>query len=67
MNLILKILFIFSFLYFISKAKKISNEKNKQIQNDNILQNKRIIYDVLYINGCHQSILPQSYRYRVLH
>ena len=30
-------------------------------------KNKRILYDVLFINGCNPSILPNPYRYRIIH
>ena len=34
---------------------------------EQITQNKRLIKDVLFINGCDVNIIPHSYRYRVLH
>ena len=43
--------------------------KNFLIRNRNksIKKNKRIIKDVLFINGCNPKILPHPYRFRVLH
>lgn len=41
--------------------KEISFNKN------NKTNNKRIIKDVLFVNGCNIKIIPHSYRYRVLH
>ena len=55
----------------IVKNTKIDNikdrEEEKTIINKNINKNKRIIKDVLFINGCNNKFLPHPYRYRVVH
>ena len=56
---IFKICFI---IFFIYKYKKIDIYSI-----DNKILKKRIIGDVLYVNGCDPNILPHPYRYRVLH
>lgn len=35
--------------------------------NENNSNNKKILRDALFINGCHNDKLPHPYRYRVLH
>ena len=62
MNDYFKILEICLIFFFIYKYKKI----NFYSMNNYILK-KRIIGDVLYVNGCDPNILPHPYRYRVLH
>ena len=46
--------------------KKYEDKKNLTHIVENI-SNKRIIKDVLFINGCDSNIVPHPYRYRVLH
>ena len=58
MKYFFKILLLFFLLNIIIKSYKIN--KNK-------ISNRRILLDVLFINGCSDKILPHSYRYRVLH
>ena len=59
--------FIVSFFFFITRISK------KEVLNESIIDKKlvnyeqRTIKDVLFINGCEINIVPQSYRYRVLH
>ena len=48
----LKIILLFFLLNFILK--------------NNYVKKKRVIRDVLFVNGCHSNI-PHPYRYRVLH
>ena len=69
---IIKAIFI-SFIFLISSIsiKEPSIEDNCQ---QNSLKNGKIIIneineikDILFINGCNPEILPQSYRYRVVH
>jgi hypothetical protein len=39
--------------------------KKVQLNKNNLLK-KRVLYDVLFVNGCDPNILPHPYRYRVL-
>ena len=57
-----KIVKICLIIFFIYKFKKIDIYST----NEKILT-KRIIRDVLFVNGCDPNILPHPYRYRVLH
>ena len=59
---IIKICMIFFFIIKVYKFKK----NNFYLRNNKILK-KRIIRDVLFINGCDPNILPHPYRYRILH
>ena len=43
------------------------NKKIILIDKNDITNNKRILKDVLFINGCNINIIPHPYRYRVLH
>ena len=43
------------------------NNKEISFSINNVTNNKRIIKDVLFVNGCNIKIIPHSYRYRVLH
>ena len=50
----------------------ITEENNKKNENQNEIKsynenNKRIIKDVLFINGCNINTVPHPYRYRILH
>jgi glycosyltransferase involved in cell wall biosynthesis len=54
MNICLKFLFFFILLNIIIKAYKDYTKK-------------RVIRDVLFINGCSEKIIPHTYRYRILH
>ena len=65
-NSIIKVIIV-SFIFFIAKIskKKVLNEPN--IDEKLVTHNQRSIKDVLFINGCQTNIVPQSYRYRVLH
>ena len=50
----------------------ITEENNKKNENQNEIKsynenNKRIIKDVLFINGCNINFVPHPYRYRILH
>ena len=56
LKFIIKIIIFYIFLFILIK-----NGKNS------LKLNKRVIQDVLYISGCEQNIVPQLYRYRVLH
>ena len=56
---IVKISFILIFIY--------NCQKKEIYSTDNIILKKRIIRDVLFVNGCDPHILPHPYRYRVLH
>ena len=59
-------IFFFSliFIIIIKKSDKCYYNKIKLMKNN--LPKKRIIYDVLFVNGCDPNILPHPYRYRVL-
>ena len=78
MNHYLKILllfFILTSIFKIKRKKKIINKYLKKYKKkitqinepELIIKNKRIIRDVLFINGCNYIHLPHPYRYRVLH
>ena len=66
LNIIGKILLI-SLIFLLSdvskKEKIIIPNTDKEI----VINNPRYIKDILFINGCDINIIPQSYRYRVLH
>ena len=49
-------------LIFILAIKVYNHGKNKIYLMKNKLLNKRLIYDVLFINGCDPNILPHPYR-----
>ena len=51
----------------ISKINKTIDNYNKSHLNEDNRNNKIIVKDVLFINGCHADKLPHPYRYRVLH
>lgn len=57
---IFKFCLIFFFIIKICKKNIIYTIKNKILR-------KRVIRDVLFINGCNPNIFPYPYRYRVLH
>jgi len=65
MNQYFKIIIFILILFILNKNSKISfidfrlKDKNKL--------DKRIIRDILYINGCDPNFFPHLYRYRVLH
>lgn len=65
MNDFLKILFLFVLLNALIKTYRGVN--NKRRNSKKILGSRRVIRDVLYINGCDNLNLPHPYRYRVLH
>lgn len=65
MNDCIKILLFFFLLNIILKTYKGDNNEIK-ITSKNFLK-KRIIKDILFINGCDYKIIPHPYRYRVLH
>ena len=58
---------LINILIIILTIKTYSLGKNKIYLKKNRSPNKRIIYDVLFINGCDPNILPHPYRYRILH
>ena len=66
LNLIGKVLLI-SFIFLLNDVSQketiIVPNKDKEI----VINNQRYIKDILFINGCDINIVPQSYRYRVLH
>ena len=63
MQYLTKILIFYFFIFILMKNN--NNFNIFKLNEKNI--NKRIIRDVLFINGCDPNILPHSYRYRVLH
>ena len=64
MNDYYKLIIISLKIYFLLKVNIYNYSINSM--NNNIFK-KRIIGDVLFINGCDPNFLPQSYRYRILH
>ena len=62
MNDYYKIFKICLILFFIYKYKK-----NNYYSIKKKILNKRIVRDVLFVNGCNPNILPHPFRYRVLH
>ena len=58
---------IFIFVLTIKLERKKENNKINYVNNIKKSNNKRIIKDVLFINGCDRNIVPHPYRYRVLH
>lgn len=65
MNDCLKILLFFFLLKIIIKTYKDDKNEIKHLYKN--IANKRIIRDILFINGCDQANIPHPYRYRVLH
>ena len=51
----------------IENINKTIDNYNKKIVNENNNKDKKILKDVLFINGCNNDKLPHPYRYRVLH
>ena len=62
MNKNIKILLFYFFYCIITGI-----DKGKFYKQKFMIKEKRIIYDVLFVNGCQPKILPHPYRYRILH
>jgi glycosyltransferase involved in cell wall biosynthesis len=58
-----KIFIFYLFIFILMK----NNNNNYIFKIKKKIINKRIIRDVLFINGCDPNFLPHPYRYRVLH
>ncbi len=61
MNEYLKVLIFFLFYFIIIKINK--DDFYKQ---EFMMKKERILYDVLFINGCNTDFFPQPYRNRIM-